>query len=121
MTTILIVEDELDAAEMLRVLLELEGYAANVSPNGAHALARIHEIRPALVICDVMMPIMDGPTFIRALRELPEYRATPVIVMSAVHEALLPAGGSHNAFVPKPMGLKVLLETVRRLLPASPA
>ena len=58
--TILVVDDNRDNVEILRAFLESRGYTVSEAPDGKTALARMEQVRPALVLLDVMMPGMDG-------------------------------------------------------------
>src|SRR3954452_19124969 len=84
MPTILIAEDELSIATLLRDTLEDEGYAVMLAQNGQEALDLLKTTRPALVVTDVMMPFVDGLTLCRTIQANPSYQAIPVIFMSAV-------------------------------------
>ncbi len=65
---VLIIEDNRDAGETLRELLELKGHAVQVAFTGAAGLALARELRPEIVLCDIGLPDMDGFTLGRALR-----------------------------------------------------
>jgi two-component system response regulator GlrR len=78
---ILVADDDPDALEGLRALLELWGYQVETASDGRTALDRVPKILPSLVITDVVMPRMTGLEFLEAIRrELP---TLPVIVMTA--------------------------------------
>lgn len=83
MNTILIIEDEPAIRENLLELLQMEGYAAVAAADGAQGLALAHEHRPALIICDLMMPEVDGHDVLEALRADEELSATPFIFLTA--------------------------------------
>jgi two-component system OmpR family response regulator len=81
---ILMVEDEPDIQMVARVALEVVGgLDVEICASGAEALERIPEIRPDLVLMDVMMPGLDGPSTLRKLRGSPDTAAYPVIFMTA--------------------------------------
>ena len=81
---ILVVEDDPMAADIVMRTVRGDGRQCRHARNGREALAMIHESRPALVILDLMMPEMDGFTFLDALRtEGPDFAAIPVVVLSA--------------------------------------
>jgi CheY-like chemotaxis protein len=118
MKTILVVEDELSIAEMLRAVLEDEGYRVAVAGNGREALSSLPEVRPDIVVCDVMMPIVDGRQVCRAIQADPKYQATPIVLMSAVPETVIRSGTddfTYSAFILKPFNMDQLLDTVERL------
>jgi CheY-like chemotaxis protein len=81
---ILYVEDEPDIQAVTRLALEeIGGFRLEVCSNGDEALARAVEFAPDLLLLDVMMPGMDGPTTLKALRDIPELANTPAIFMTA--------------------------------------
>lgn len=84
LTRILYVEDEPDIRMVARLALEtVGGFTVEVCSSGREALAKIATFQPQLVLLDVMMPDMDGPTTLVKLRELSDFAATPVIFMTA--------------------------------------
>jgi CheY-like chemotaxis protein len=80
---VLVVEDDHATRSVLRRSLRRQGWEVAEAENGRAALERIAERRPELVILDLMMPEMDGFEFLEALRELPEARSVPVVVITA--------------------------------------
>ena len=118
MTTILVVDDEMAVADFLKVVLEDEGYHVLLAENGREGLARLAESRPALVLCDIMMPIVDGPSLCRAMQQDPSYQAIPFVLMSAQHRPPSPieCRCNYTAFLAKPFGLDNLLTLVTRLI-----
>ncbi len=81
---ILCVEDEADIRAVARLALEaVGGFSVTICSSGAEAVERAPEVRPDLILLDVMMPGMDGVDTLRALRDLPETATTPVIFMTA--------------------------------------
>lgn len=83
--TILLVDDNSDILEVIRVILELEGYRVATASNGAEALARLHEgLDPQLIILDLTMPVMDGWEFRDRQLADPALRDIPTIIYSAV-------------------------------------
>ena len=80
---ILIVDDEPDVLFLLRLTLETAGYHVAEAAHGAEALAAIREARPALLLTDLMMPVMDGRELIRRVRESPETADLPIMLLSA--------------------------------------
>jgi CheY-like chemotaxis protein len=113
---VLIVDDEFGLADVLASLLDERGYDVAVVINGKLGLASLASRRADLVLVDLMMPVVDGPEMIRQLRADPALARLPVILMTALPEAV-PAGGLHDAILVKPFGLDELLEVMARLLP----
>jgi CheY-like chemotaxis protein len=81
--SILIVEDDVPTREVMRRLLEKEGWTVAEAENGRTALDQVAASHPELILLDLMMPEMDGFEFITKLRKRPDWRATPVIVVTA--------------------------------------
>ncbi len=84
MTRILHVDDEDDIREIARIALEaFGGFSVTEARSGREGLALAAELRPDLILLDVMMPGMDGPDTLRALRADPATAAIPVVFMTA--------------------------------------
>ena len=113
--TILVVDDEPSIRDLIVAVLEEEGYLAHGAHSGSAALDLVPELRPDLVLLDMMMPQMDGRETIRRLRQLPDGRRTLVIVMSAAVSAEH-AGEGMAAFIAKPFDLVALLDTIASVL-----
>ncbi len=79
---ILIVEDEASVAEVLESKLRTVGYDVIKAENGAIGLEVVSSQKPQLVILDLLMPIMDGKTMLRRLRDIPEFKTLPVIILT---------------------------------------
>ena len=119
MAFILVVDDEFGMAETLRDLLRDEGYKAEAVFSGQQAMERMALERPRLVLTDYMMPAMNGPELVEAMRAHPTLADVPVVMMSSAP----PHFWSHlpcAALLPKPFRLKPLLEVVRRLIGPAP-
>jgi PAS domain S-box-containing protein len=80
---VLVVEDDAGARGLLRDMLEREGWSVAEAENGRVALDRIAENRPELILLDLMMPEMNGFALVQALRERPEWRGIPIVVVTA--------------------------------------
>lgn len=84
LSKILYVEDEPDIQTVARLSLEsLGGFTVEICSSGEEALARAPLFEPDLILLDVMMPGMDGPTTLRRLREISSLSAVPVVFMTA--------------------------------------
>jgi len=81
--TVLVVEDDASARDLLRRTLEREGYTVVEAADGGEGIERLRASRPKLVLLDLLMPRMDGFAFLEALRSREEWRAIPVVVVSA--------------------------------------
>jgi PAS domain S-box-containing protein len=80
---VLVVEDEAATRELLRRMLQQEGWTVSEATNGRMALARVVEHRPALILLDLMMPEMDGFEFVAELRQHAEWHTIPIVVVTA--------------------------------------
>ena len=80
---ILIVEDNAPTRELMRRMLEKEGWTVVLARNGHEGLARVAENQPALILLDLMMPEMNGFEFLAELRQREEWRSIPVVVVTA--------------------------------------
>jgi DNA-binding response OmpR family regulator len=84
---LLIVEDEPILREMYQDKFKLEGFAVITAENGHVGLEKAIEYKPDVILLDLMMPVMDGKTMLRKLRALPQYKKTPVFVLTNAGEA----------------------------------
>lgn len=83
MKTILIIEDQPDMRENLVTILSMEGYEALQAPDGERGIALALEEKPDLILCDVMMPGMDGHEVLAVMRRSPSIGGTPFIFLTA--------------------------------------
>ncbi|MBI1794264.1 MAG: response regulator [Chloroflexi bacterium] len=117
---LLIVEDIPNILELLEVTLRFKGYEVITARDGQEALEVIKKQRPALVITDILMPKMDGFTFVYRLRSNPETQGIPVVFLSATYIApedkdfALTIGATR--FLEKPIDNDELLRTITELL-----
>ena len=82
-TKIVVVDDEKEMAQLLKIELESEGYQVSMAHDGKAGFALIRGMKPNLVILDVMMPKMDGYEVLNAIRGDPTIKDIPVIMLSA--------------------------------------
>jgi CheY-like chemotaxis protein len=117
---VLVVDDELDARELLGTVLELEGAEASLAGSADEAMARLAERAFDVIVCDIGMPEEDGYTFMRRLRAAGEARGgwTPAIAVTGYagerhdRDAILAGFQMHVA---KPVEPAVLVNTIARL------
>ena len=122
--TILVVDDNRDNIEILRAFLESRGYVVAEAPDGKSALARLDELKPDLVLLDVMMPGMDGWQVCRTIKNHPDLGATKVVMVTAkgaFEDKLDGLRSGADDYVVKPVDFKELLEKVQRNLAAGSA
>lgn len=119
MALVLVVDDELAVAEVLRAIIEDEGHEAVTAPDGRAALLSMAQRRPDLVFTDTQMPVMGGPALVAAMRQQPGLAHLPVIAMSSLTEDEVgPAyGGSFATFLRKPFRLTEVMGLLTRPLP----
>jgi CheY-like chemotaxis protein len=118
--TILVVDDELGAIEVVATALEDEGYRVLSAANGRHGLEKLAEGSVDLAVIDFMMPLVDGAAMGRAMKQDPAFRNVPIIMMSAVGESLVREQfDGYAAFLRKPFRIAALLDVVRRVLDRS--
>jgi CheY-like chemotaxis protein len=88
--TIMVVDDDAEVREAVSELLENHGYAVIPASNGREALdeLKVNNIRPSMILLDVMMPVMDGQTFCAEQQSDPELKDIPVVVFTAFGNAL---------------------------------
>ncbi|WP_437939537.1 response regulator [Sorangium sp. So ce341] len=114
---ILVVEDDLDIRSILSQLLAFEGYEVEEAADGAEALAMLRrDGPPALILLDLMMPIMDGWQLRAELQRDPELSSVPVVIVSADVRAEQEASRLCAAgLLKKPLQIEPLLELVHRI------
>ena len=115
MKTVLVIDDEFDLVGTLRAILEGEGYRVETCANGKEALDRLKGARPALVLMDVMMPLLSGFEVLRTIRKTPGLDGLPVVLMSAIPPGVKRDDYDWQEFLRKPFTLDTLLKTVQRL------
>jgi DNA-binding response OmpR family regulator len=113
---VLVVEDERDVAELIRYNLTKEGYDVIVASTGAEAVKRTREVRPDLVLLDIMVPELNGWEVCRRLKQDPETRNIPVIMVTGrVEEGDKVLGFEMGAddYVTKPFSPRELVARIR--------
>ena len=112
MANILVVEDNDDVREMMAVTLELEGHDVSTAVNGRDALQKLRNgDKPCLILLDLMMPVMNGWEFRRALENEPSLKEVPVVIVSAATNELIQQTAA-AAYLPKPLNMEELLDVV---------
>jgi two-component system phosphate regulon response regulator PhoB len=117
--TILIVEDEAEIAELIRMHVEREGFSARTVRSGRQAVAAVEQRPPDLIVLDLMLPDLGGLEVCRQVRYRAETRRLPILIVSARgEEADIVAGLELGAddYVTKPFSPKVLVARIRNLL-----
>lgn len=119
MSSILVAEDEPQTAQLIEFKLKQHGYNVTIVSNGEQALKMVGVARPALVILDGMMPVMDGFEVLRRLKDDAKTRDLPVIMLTArSRERDVVTGLDLGAsdYIVKPFSPAELVARVRKVL-----
>jgi two-component system CheB/CheR fusion protein len=117
---VLVVEDNLDAAESLRLALEMEGHEVAVAHDGHQGIARARELTPEVVLCDVGLPGMDGYLVAKALRREPALRDTFLVALTGYalpEDQRRAADAGFDAHLTKPATIQAIHEVIGRAPP----
>lgn len=117
--TVLIIEDEEDAAELFAEMMRVSGFRVLKTSNSAPAIAMMSAERPDVIILDIMMPEVSGLDLLRQMRRDPKLAGIPVVVVSARSmpadiRSGMEAGAS--TYLTKPVGFLELREAVQRAI-----
>ncbi|HQF53546.1 MAG TPA: response regulator [Fibrobacteria bacterium] len=122
MARILVVDDEEDMANVIRLVLESDGHEVRVELAPEMAVEVAKEFAPELVLTDLVMPGMDGHQVFRALRELPDLAAVPFVFLTSRNKPIDLMVGLHVMgaadYITKPFDRPDLVRRVRKLLDA---
>ena len=121
---ILLVDDDPDFVEAVKVIVENGGYQVQVAYDGKEGLEAVKEYKPDLIVLDVMMPVMDGHATCAALKKNPATKEIPVILLTAVADRVTTSKYSHRDmleseaedYMPKPVDPPELLTLIQRWL-----
>jgi CheY-like chemotaxis protein len=118
-STILLVDDDVDIQNLVRIALEEEGYTTVVADDGAAALAVLEAAPPDLIMLDYLMPGMDGPTFVQEAERRDLRDAIPIVLLTASSQAPSRVQEARaDGYLGKPFDLPELLQTVASFLAA---
>ena len=113
---IMVVDDEKNICELIRLYLEKEGFAVTIANNGSDAIAMIRQNRPDLVLLDIMMPVIDGWEVCRQVRE---FSQVPIIMLTAKGETFDKVMGldlGADDYIVKPFDTKEVVARVKAVL-----
>jgi len=116
---VVVVEDDLAMAKALERQLRVAGYSTRVCVDATDALLTLTQLRPRLILLDLLLPDLRGWDVLQAIRSNPLIKGTPVVVLTAVEET---RGESHfagqkaNAYLRKPTDMHRVLEQVGALI-----
>ena len=116
---VLIADDEPHILLSLEFLLQRAGYETLTASDGLQTLKQVRELRPDIVLLDIMMPNHDGYEVCRAIKTDPELGGTPIVLLSAKGQDVEVVKGldlGAAAYVTKPFGNAGLLEVIRAVL-----
>ena len=114
--TVLIVEDDRNIADLLRLYLEKEGYEVVIALDGLKGVEKFREVHPSLVLLDVMLPGMDGWGVCRTIRSESK---TPIIMLTAKSETEDKVSGLKQGaddYITKPFEMKEVLARIEAVL-----
>ena len=121
---ILLVDDDADFTEAVKLLLESRSYEVTAANDGKEGLKKVRTEAPDLIILDVMMPEMDGYQVCAWLKADPAYRQIPILLLTAVGEAITTTSYTKEMgmrieaddYIPKPVEPVEIVERVEKLL-----
>jgi CheY-like chemotaxis protein len=117
---VLVVEDQQDFLELLKVVLEGEGFYVAAAEDGEKAIELLKQFRPAVIVTDLMMPKISGVDLIRYVRQKQELSKIPIIATSAARSGTLNEAkqAGANETVKKPIDFDELVKLLDRYVPA---
>jgi CheY-like chemotaxis protein len=116
--SVLVIDDDRDTRELISQILERAGYTAVTAADGREALARLRSFRPAVIMLDVCMPVMDGAEFREVQRRDRDLLGIPTVVMTAAGKAVEPMLDlAVEQTLRKPIHIRDLLAIVERHCP----
>ncbi len=119
--SILVVDDDPNSLDIVRTYLEARGYRVATATDGKEALSRMEEVRPGLVLLDVMMPGMDGWEVARGIKNHPDFGAVRIVMLTARSDFTDKQQGLRSGaddYIVKPIRLDELGSRVERNLKA---
>ena len=115
-TKVLIVEDDGNIAELLHLYLEKEGFETQVASDGGKGVELFRSFQPGLVLLDIMLPVMDGWSVLKKIRETDK---TPVIMLTAkgeLNDKVQGLEGGADDYIVKPFEMKEVLARIHAVL-----
>jgi two-component system phosphate regulon response regulator PhoB len=110
---VMLVDDDSDNRETMRMLLSAAGYRVACARNGADALPSIDNWQPDVVLLDYVMPTMDGATLARLLRARPGTRDMVIVMTSGLDEDMVrPVCDAYDAYLHKPYSIETALAAI---------
>ncbi len=117
---VLVVDDEPDTLELVKLVLESGGFETVLAANGMEALDKVGKAKPDLILLDIMMPDMDGWDVFRKIKE--KYPVIPIAILTAKAQNIDKLLGLHvlkaDDYITKPFGKNELINKVKKLTDA---
>lgn len=117
---ILVVERNPVVQRLERYFLEHAGYSVEFAADGLRALERTRELRPNIVVTEIMVPALDGLSLCREIKSDPKTAHARVLIFSHLHAEDRAREVHADAFLLKPITEQLLIDTVEKLIAASP-
>ena len=117
---LMIVEDDADISNMLRIYFSSLGYSVDVAPNGNEALEKTRHLMPHLIILDIMLPDIDGYEVCRRLKADDKLKSIPVVLITASIVSTITEKMKEfkaDDYLIKPFEPEQLLEKIKKFLP----
>jgi two-component system chemotaxis response regulator CheY len=118
--TIMIVDDSASLRQVVAIALKGAGYTVLEGCDGKDAIAKLNGQKVNLIISDVNMPNMDGITMVKALKQMPAYKFTPIVMLTTESQESKKKEGQEagaKAWMVKPFSAPQLLSVVQKLVP----
>ena len=115
---ILVAEDTEDSRQILKFLLEMDGYAVLEAVDGSEAVKTAAELHPDLILMDISMPVMDGLTATKAIRKFNATSKVPIIAVTAHGKEFFTRAieAGCNTLISKPVDFDTLQPVIRQYL-----
>lgn len=113
---VLVIEDDANIAELLRLYLEKDGFEVSIAVDGGKGVSEFERFNPDLVLLDIMLPVMDGWSVCREIRSTSK---TPIIMLTAKGETLDKVSGLEmgaDDYVVKPFDVKELIARIHAVM-----
>lgn len=117
--TILIIDDSASIRQIVSVTLIKAGYDVIEATDGMDAISKLKGQKIHLIVCDLNMPNMDGFSFVKHAKQLPEYKFTPVLMLtteSQIHRKLEGKTAGVRAWIVKPFKPEQLAATIEKMI-----
>lgn len=116
---ILVIEDEEDLIQAIKIRLEFADYQVLVAYDGSQGLDMVKQHKPDLILLDIMLPKIDGYKVCSTLKNDQEYKKIPIIILTAraqEEDERLSYEAGANAFITKPFEYEVVVAKIKELL-----